>query len=54
MLELFILAIAFAGGYAASVYSWPWIRAYAIGASAEIKRLRTRAKILEDQIRGEL
>ena len=59
MLELFILAAGFAAGYAASVYSWPWIRASATGASAEISRLRARAKILEDSaledtIRGAL
>jgi hypothetical protein len=46
MLELFILA--------ASVASWPWIRASAIGASAEINRLRARAKALEDSIKGAL
>ena len=54
MLELFILAIGFAGGYAASVYSWPRIRERAIGASAEISRLRARAKALEDTIKGAL
>jgi hypothetical protein len=52
MLELFILVAGFAGGYAASVYSWPWIRANAIGASAEINQLRARAKALEDLIKG--
>jgi hypothetical protein len=54
MLELFILAAGFAGGYAASVYSWPWIRASALGASAEISRLRARAKALEDSLKGAL
>jgi hypothetical protein len=54
MLELFILVAGFAGGYAGSVYSWPWIRAQAIGASAEIATLRARAKALEDQIKGVL
>jgi hypothetical protein len=59
MLELFILAAGFAGGYAASAVSWPWIRSHAIGAAAEISRLRARAKILEDsalkdQIKGAL
>jgi hypothetical protein len=54
MLELFILAAGFAGGYAASVFSWPWIRASTIGASAEIGRLRARAKALEDSIKGAL
>ena len=54
MLELFILAIGFAGGYAASIWLWPWIRERATGASAEISRLRARAKALEDTIKGAL
>ena len=54
MLELFILAVGFAVGYATSVYSWPWIRAHATGAAAEIDRLRARAKALEDTIKGAL
>jgi hypothetical protein len=51
MLELFILAAGFAGGYAASVYSWPQIRISAIGFTAEINQLRACAKLLEDQLR---
>jgi hypothetical protein len=51
MLELFILAAGFAGGYAASIYSWPQIRVSAIGFSAEINQLRARAKLLEDELR---
>jgi hypothetical protein len=54
MLELFILVAGFAGGYAASAYSWPRIRANATGARAEISRLRARAKALEDTIKGVL
>jgi hypothetical protein len=54
MLELFILAAGFAGGYAASIWSWPAIRANAIGAGAEVDRLRARAKALEDSIKGAL
>jgi hypothetical protein len=54
MLELFILAAGFAAGYATSVYSWPWIRERATGASAEISRLRARAKALQDLIKGAL
>ena len=54
MLELFILVTGFAGGYTASIVSWPRIRAYAIGASAEIDRLRARTKALEDSIKGVL
>ncbi|MHB8268225.1 hypothetical protein [Bradyrhizobium sp.] len=54
MLELFTLAAGFAGGYVASIWSWPRIRASATGASAEISRLRARAKALEDTIKGAL
>ncbi|HEV7601505.1 MAG TPA: hypothetical protein VGO49_14795 [Bradyrhizobium sp.] len=54
MLEIFVLAAGFAGGYAASVVSWPWIRSQAIGAGAEISRLRARAKALQDGIKGAL
>jgi hypothetical protein len=54
MLELLLLAAAFAGGYAASVWSWPWIRAGAIGTAAEIAQLRARAKALENSIKGAL
>lgn len=54
MPELFILAAGFAAGYAGSIYSWPWIRARAIGAAAEINQLRARAKALEDSIKGAL
>jgi membrane associated rhomboid family serine protease len=52
MLELFILAAGLAGGYVASIVSWPSVRARAIGASAEISRLRARANALEDSIKG--
>lgn len=54
MFDLFILAIGFAGGYAASVYSWPWIRLQANGLSAEAINLRTKAAQLENKIRGAL
>jgi hypothetical protein len=54
MLELSILAAGLTGGYAASIWSWPWIRANAIGAAAEINQLRARAKVLEDSIKGAL
>jgi hypothetical protein len=54
MFDLVILAAGFAGGYAASVVSWPWIRSHAIGAAAEINRLRARAKALEDSLKGAL
>jgi hypothetical protein len=54
MIELVLIILAFAGGYVASMYSWPWLRTQAIGASAEITALRARARALEDSIRGAL
>jgi hypothetical protein len=54
MSEFFIFVAGFAAGYAASIYSWPAIRARAIGLAAEIKQLRARAVALEDKIKGAL
>jgi hypothetical protein len=54
MLDAFIATAGFAIGYAAAVYSWPWLRTHVTGAVAEIEALRARAKTLEDKIRGAL
>jgi hypothetical protein len=54
MIELVLIALAFAGGYVASLYSWPWLRTQATGAAAEIMSLRARARALEDSIRRAL
>ena len=52
MSELVLFVAGFAGGFAASVLAWPAIRTQAVGASAEIVRLRTHAKALEDVSKG--
>jgi hypothetical protein len=52
MLDIFVLTVIFAAGYAASIYSWPWVRAQAIGISAEAANLRQRAAVLETRIKG--
>jgi hypothetical protein len=52
MLELFMIAAGFAGGYAACVYSWPTIRIWFNGIAAEAVRLRAKARQLENRIRG--
>jgi hypothetical protein len=52
MLELFMLAAGFAGGYVASVYSWPAVKIRVNGLSAEVASLRARAQQLENRIRG--
>jgi len=54
MFDLSILIGAFASGYAISIYSWPAIRAHAIGLAAEIEQLRARARALEDKIKEAL
>jgi len=43
--------IAFVGGYAASVYSWPKIRLFINGAQAEARALRAKADALLASIR---
>jgi hypothetical protein len=52
MFDVLVLTAIFAGGYAASIYSWPWVRTQATGISAEAAQLRQRAAILEARIRG--
>lgn len=57
MLELSMLAAGFAGGYVASIYSWPMVKIAFNGLSGEAVSLRTKAAQLErkiDQIRGAL
>lgn len=50
MWNLFDVAV-FAAGYAAAVYSWPLIKVWVNGASAEITSLRLKAAALEAKIR---
>lgn len=45
-------SLVFAGGYVASIYSWPWIRKVANGAAAEAEILRNKAREIEAKIRG--
>ena len=52
MLDLFLFAAAFGGGYVACVYSWPGIGVRINGLSAEVARLRAKAQQLENNIRG--
>ena len=54
MIELVIFISGAIGGFAAAVCVWPWIRIQAIGAAAEIVRLRAQARALEDLIKGAL
>lgn len=52
MLDLFLFGAVFAGGYAASIYSWPIIKIWANGLSAEAVSLRAKAAQLENKITG--
>jgi hypothetical protein len=52
MFYLFLLIAGVAGGYAASIYTWPWVRTQALGARAQVTKLRQRAADLEAKIRG--
>jgi hypothetical protein len=48
----FLLAVAlFAAGYAASIFTWPWIRKKFLGADAEIQRLSARIGRIMNAIR---
>lgn len=43
---------AFAGGYVASVYTWPWLRTVSLGAEAEYDRLKARLADIQSKMRG--
>lgn len=45
-MEPFLVILGFAGGYVASIYTWPWIRTTVLGVEAEIGILRTRLNSL--------
>jgi hypothetical protein len=48
----FFDAAVFAAGYAASIYSWPTIRIWINGISAEAVDLRQKAAQLEAKLRS--
>lgn len=45
-MEPFLIILGFVGGYAASIYTWPWIRTTVLGVEAEIGILRARLNSL--------
>ncbi len=51
-MQTFAYVALFAGGYVASIYSWPWVRKVVSGAEAEALRLRDRAREIEAKIRS--
>lgn len=52
MLEVMEVLVLFSGGYVASIYSWPTIKIWANGLSAEAVSLRAKAAQLENKITG--
>lgn len=42
MFEIIAVVAIFAGGYVASIFSWPWLRLKMIGAQAEYEKLKER------------
>ena len=44
------ICLAFAAGYAASVYSWPVLRAWLTGAETEIRSLEDKLKALKARL----
>jgi hypothetical protein len=52
-MELFLIIASLIAGYVASVYSWPTIKIWANGLSAEAVSLRAKATQLENKIRGQ-
>jgi hypothetical protein len=51
MADLFLLGIGLIGGYVAAIYTWPTIKIWANGVTAEANKLRMRAQELEDKLR---
>lgn len=53
-MQTFAYVALFAGGYVASIYTWPEIRTFMAGAEAEIIKLRDRAREIEAKIKERL
>jgi hypothetical protein len=46
-MTMFLVLLAFAAGYVASIYSWPRIKLWGNGAKAEIAGLEARVAALK-------
>jgi hypothetical protein len=51
-MRIFLDTALFAAGYVASIYSWPIIKMWVNGVSAEVVSLRAKATALEAKIRA--
>jgi len=49
-MTIFLVVLAFAGGYAASIYTWPTIKVWANGAYIEARALETKAAQLRAKL----
>ncbi|MGH6770095.1 MAG: hypothetical protein ACRECO_13855 [Xanthobacteraceae bacterium] len=54
MLDFFLFAGAFAGGYALAVHTWPELRTFFVGMDQELAWLKERAAELEAKLRAVL
>ena len=51
-MSILFLILAIAGGYAASIFTWPRLRQALVGLDNEIDDLRAKARALEARLRG--
>ena len=49
-MSLTVICLAFAAGYAASVYSWPAARTWLTGAETEIRLLEDKLNALKGKL----
>jgi hypothetical protein len=50
--DVLLAAALFAAGYAASIFTWPWLRKAIVGAEAEVDLLHARIAKIMDAIHG--
>lgn len=51
-MEFALIIVALAGGYVASIYTWPWLRTHATGSMAEIQRLQKRTADISAKLKA--
>ena len=49
-MEFIPYALAFAGGYAASIYSWDWLKVKFVGVETAIRSLEDKIKALKAKL----
>lgn len=49
-MEFAFIGLAFAGGYVASVYTWPKVSAWIVGAETAVRSLEDRIKALKAKL----